>query len=185
MYTALEVARHIIKYANDKGLPCSNLKLQKILYFVQAEFLVVKNQKCFEDKILACDFGSFVESVWDEYKIFGGCNISDQEIYLKNIKGFDYKDNEISEEDKKLIDGVVDETIVYSNSRLGDFIHSQAPWQEAYTPFYKQEIICESLKNFFKEGDTMQYNLEFVKEKLIPTIKEVYEDVNKKRFHYR
>ena len=39
MYNALDVSRYIINYSNDKNYGISNLKLQKILYFVQAYFL--------------------------------------------------------------------------------------------------------------------------------------------------
>lgn len=40
MYSALTVAGYIIKRCSDTHKPASNLKLQKLLYFVQAEFLV-------------------------------------------------------------------------------------------------------------------------------------------------
>ena len=40
MYNALSVARYIIDYYNRHERGISNLKLQKVLYFVQAEFLV-------------------------------------------------------------------------------------------------------------------------------------------------
>lgn len=39
MYSALLVAKHIIRRCDELGRTISNLKLQKILYFVQAEFL--------------------------------------------------------------------------------------------------------------------------------------------------
>ena len=40
MYSALDVARYIIWYCKKQGYSISNLKLPKILYFVQANFLV-------------------------------------------------------------------------------------------------------------------------------------------------
>ena len=39
MYSAIDIARYIIWYCKSHGYTISNLKLQKILYFVQAEFL--------------------------------------------------------------------------------------------------------------------------------------------------
>lgn len=38
-YDVLEVSRHIINYSNRMRYGVSNLKLQKLLYFVQAYFL--------------------------------------------------------------------------------------------------------------------------------------------------
>lgn len=63
MYRAEDVAAYIINKQVDDGYPISNLKLQKILYFVQAEFLVSKDEPCFDDVIEAWDFGPVVESV--------------------------------------------------------------------------------------------------------------------------
>ena len=53
MYRALDIAHYIIQRCNTTNRTISNLKLQKILYFVQAEFLVTKNQPCFVEEIQA------------------------------------------------------------------------------------------------------------------------------------
>ena len=42
MYQISTVANYIIQYAITNKLSLSNLKLQKVLYFVQAQFLVNK-----------------------------------------------------------------------------------------------------------------------------------------------
>ena len=38
LYNVLDISRYIINYSNQQGYGISNLKLQKILYFVQAYF---------------------------------------------------------------------------------------------------------------------------------------------------
>ncbi len=40
MYNALDVAKYIITYCKKNQKPISNLKLQKLLYFVQSQFFV-------------------------------------------------------------------------------------------------------------------------------------------------
>ena len=57
MYSAIDVARYIIWYCKRRRYSISNLKLQKILYFVQANFLVSIGTPCFEEEIEAWDFG--------------------------------------------------------------------------------------------------------------------------------
>lgn len=42
---AINVAAYIICHCNDNKLPINNPRLQKILYFIQAEFLVKKEGK--------------------------------------------------------------------------------------------------------------------------------------------
>lgn len=46
-YDALDIAAYIVQYCHETGTIVSNLKLQKILYFLQAEFLVNKDECCF------------------------------------------------------------------------------------------------------------------------------------------
>ena len=45
MYDAKTISDYIICYYEQNGGVVSNLKLQKILYFLQAEYIVVKNKK--------------------------------------------------------------------------------------------------------------------------------------------
>ena len=89
MYSALVVARYIIKRCNELNRPISNLKLQKLLYFVQAEFLVGEGSACFpeeieawdfgpvvpEEEIEAWDFGPVVPEVYHRYKAYGSASI--------------------------------------------------------------------------------------------------------------
>lgn len=53
MYNVLDVCRYVINYSNDKDYDISNLKLQKLLYFIQAYFLINKNETCFNETIEA------------------------------------------------------------------------------------------------------------------------------------
>lgn len=39
MYDAVSIARFVINYSNKQEYGISNLKLQKIMYFIQAYFL--------------------------------------------------------------------------------------------------------------------------------------------------
>ena len=75
MYSALVVARYIIKRCNELNRPISNLKLQKLLYFVQAEFLVGEGSACFPEEIEAWDFGPVVPEVYHRYKAYGSASI--------------------------------------------------------------------------------------------------------------
>ena len=56
-YKVLDVCRHVINYSNEHDYGISNLKLQKVLYFIQAYFLTKKKDHtpCFDEKIEAWD----------------------------------------------------------------------------------------------------------------------------------
>ena len=63
-YNVLDISRYIINYSNVKDYGISNLKLQKILYFVQAYFLIETGSPCFKEKIEAWDFGPVVPKAY-------------------------------------------------------------------------------------------------------------------------
>lgn len=75
MYDALDVAKYIINYERSRGRTVSNLRLQKLLYFVQAQFLVTTQRACFCDEMEAWDFGPVVPNVYHVYKAYGSSSL--------------------------------------------------------------------------------------------------------------
>lgn len=148
MYKALSIARYIIDYCNSRGSGISNLKLQKVLYYVQAEFLVSTpdHSPCFSDEIEAWDFGPVVPSVYHRYKIYGGAIIpsSQNDSFL-----FLYE--KISESDQGKINAMVDATAKYSASQLVEFTHNQLPWKKAYVRGRNNLISNETIRAYFEK----------------------------------
>ena len=142
MYNALTVAKYIIKRCNDTKMVISNLKLQKLLYFVQAEFLVSTGLPCFEEEIEAWDFGPVVPKVYYKYKVYGSANIPFMNNRLITP---------IPEKDRKLIDGIVDRCSQYSAAILTEITHRQSPWMDAYNPYLENVITKKSIKKYFSE----------------------------------
>ena len=119
-YNVLTVCRHIIKFSNEKDYGISNLKLQKILYFVQAYFLLKKDDHspCFAEKIEAWDFGPVVPEAYREYERFGS--------------------------------GDIPTFADYSATDLVSVTQEQSPWINAYNPFQKNEITTDSIRRYFE-----------------------------------
>lgn len=130
MYDVHLIARYVIHRCSQNRRPISNLKLQKILYFIQAEFLVAMNKLCFEDDIEAWSSGPVVPAVYFEYRIYGGTNLPDQ-----GDDGFET----IAEKDKNHLNAVISGATKYSASQLAEITHNQRPWKDAYKR--KSEII--------------------------------------------
>jgi len=148
MYDALSVAHYIIDYCNERGRGISNLKLQKILYFVQAEFLVStpNNTPCFKDGIEAWDFGPVVPSVYHQYKLFGSANIPAK---MNDVLVPYYED--IASEDQLLINSIVDGASKYTASQLVQITHNQAPWKNAYRRGSNNVITNRAILDYFRE----------------------------------
>ena len=140
MYGVMLVADHIIRYCGRKYMPISNLKLQKILYFVQAEFLVSCDMPAFPEEIEAWDFGPVVPQVYHRYKIYGSSFIPSD-----GVSDF----GNILVNDKNRIERIVDECAPYSASQLVDITHHQTPWLMAYVPYRSNIISKESIRDFF------------------------------------
>ena len=87
MYSALDIARYVISVCFKKNLLISNLKLQKMLYFVWVDFYKITGRKIFEDDICAWPLGPVVPTVYYEYCSYAGRPIS--EYYKSNINSGD------------------------------------------------------------------------------------------------
>ena len=123
IYNVLDVSRHIINYSEEKDYGVSNLKLQKLLYFVQAYFMLEKKDHvpCFHEKIEAWGFGPVVPEAYQEWAKYGSCDITLIESYMVidkdniwNSYRVQYHDDIIDEDDKKLIDRVIDRFADYT-----------------------------------------------------------------------
>ena len=75
MYRALEIAKYNISKCTVEKHPISNLQLQKILYYIQREFLKY-GCEAFSDEIEAWQFGPVVPEVYRQYCGFGAMPIT-------------------------------------------------------------------------------------------------------------
>lgn len=146
--SAIEVAKNIINIYNKKVdevvhdydvVPeyITNLKLQKLLYFVQALSLLIFDKKAFPEKVLAWSYGPVVNEVYQKYKQNHANEIT-SEFPVKNISSGLYK--------------IIDEVVIYYGSietnRLIDFTHEEEPWKNTEI---NKEIDIDLIKNYFKK----------------------------------
>lgn len=145
---AIDVAKNIINIYNSKVDELvrdyditpeyiTNLKLQKLLYFVQALCLMIFGKKAFSEKILAWPYGPVVNEVYQKYKP-NRANEIVSEKFIKNISSGLYK--------------VIEEVVTCYGSieanKLIDFTHEEEPWKNAEI---NSEIDIESIRNYFNK----------------------------------
>lgn len=63
--TADDVAEYILSV-----IPCTHLKLEKLVYLCYADYLCNIGQKLFTDKIYAYRYGPVIQSIYNKYKIY-------------------------------------------------------------------------------------------------------------------
>lgn len=140
-YNVLDIARYVINYANEKEAPISNLKLQKILYYIQAKFLVEKGERCFKEDIVNWTYGPVIEKAYNEFRQFGHREITPQNKYeeieydtnSRSIKVLikDFKDEFLENNDKELIKNVVEQYCKYKPFELVKKTHEENPWKNS------------------------------------------------------
>lgn len=156
-YKAIDIARYVINYLEDSGRHISNLKLQKILYYIQAAFLSETGLPCYEDDIVRWRHGPVVKSVYDEFRCYTDENIpkqseiphlaiEDGQLVMKNIP-FTY--DAYAEADRKWIERVVEGLAGFNPWYLVDRTHEEDPWQSLDK--YNLIISKTSIKEYFQQ----------------------------------
>ena len=141
-YAAEDVAKAIINYSIDNEFPISNLKLQKILYYVQAAFLTEKNRPAFNEDIVSWRYGPVVEEVYRKYKYN-----SDRPILEKE----DMDESIFSKNDLEIIQKVTECKNKYSVFELVRLTHNEDPWKN--TPI-NSTIHKKLIKSYFSESES-------------------------------
>lgn len=142
-YEALNIANYVVYYSNKNRYSISNLRLQKLLYFIQAYFLYSFGKACFKDEIEAWAFGPVVPEVYHKYKKYGAGSIP----YL-NYDGAEIFN--INNSDKEAINLVIKKLSKYSVYDLVEATHKQGPWESVYDKNTRSAIISkESIKDYF------------------------------------
>ena len=148
--SALELARYI--FARIQVL--NHMKLQKLIYYVDAWHLVFFDVPLIKENFEAWVHGPVVREVWDAYKDklpVHSERIVKKEQILPIMRSFESK---ISESQKELINDVLDEYGTKSSYELELFTHNELPWQEARgncAPLENCENIIskETMKNYY------------------------------------
>lgn len=70
MYDAIEVARLVVNSCAEQGHPVTNLKLQKILYFMWLDWYRMKKKYLFDERIEAWHFGPTIPDVYRVFRVY-------------------------------------------------------------------------------------------------------------------
>ena len=120
-YNALDISKFIVNYSNEKQLPVSNLKLQKLLYFVFKEYYKKAKEKLFNESFCAWKLGPVVPEVYYEFCAYGGIPIMRE-----------YK-IDIDDYDREIITKIVDSYIRYSPYELVNMTHQEGTtWYKVF-----------------------------------------------------
>ena len=139
--TVFDVAKYIL----DNHGPMSAMKLQKLVYYSQAWSLVWDDQPLFCNKIEAWANGPVVRELYDIHR--GKFQVSHADFSS-------YSKQELTPEQKKTVNAVLEAYGSKSAQWLSDQTHSESPWQDSRndlsdTERGSREITLESMAEYY------------------------------------
>ncbi len=127
----------LVKNYNITPEYITNLKLQKLLYFVQALCLMIFGERAFPEKILAWSYGPVVNEVYQKYKK----NHSGELSYNGSCKN-------LSTGLLEVIKRVINSYGSYDVNKLIDFTHEEEPWKATNI---NDEISLSLIKDYYNK----------------------------------
>lgn len=151
----LTIARYILS-----KVECTHLKLQKLVYFCYADYMVATKDRLFEDNIFAYKYGPVIESVYSKYKGSNRQLLGDyedntnsinntQDIHLPLRSRIMFTVNGISKAIS--IDKTLDKYCSYSAKQLVELTHKVgSPWDMTNSKSFNNIISDETILKYYK-----------------------------------
>lgn len=138
-----------ISYIFEQMKEVTPLALQKILYFIQGIYMVIFGKPLYKEDCMAWIHGPVYEEVYDLFRDFKYNPIEDNRFAI-----FKDRFEELSEQEKKVIDLVINTFGKYSGKVLEDITHEELPWKNARAGYESSEpsreiISKDEIKNYF------------------------------------
>ena len=143
-----DVAEYFINRAKKENSALTPKKLQKMLYYAQAWFLVFEDKKLFNEKIEAWLHGPAILSIYQKYKIFGFSPII-KEVNQDIL-------NKIPSSIEKFLSDIWKVYGKFDADYLEILSHNEDPWRKARINVgefsaSKNEITDIAMKTFYKQ----------------------------------
>ena len=133
MTDALDIARYIICFCNRCGTKITNLKLQKLLFYIQRYSLQTTGHPAFADLIEAWQFGAVVPNVYYRYCGYGSMPIYED---TSNIELHEYDSLIASKKD------------LFPWDMIEEIQSHGSSWERAYKHGNKTIITIDEIKKY-------------------------------------
>lgn len=132
----IAVSKYIVSQTKD----ITNLAVQKLLYFCQVVSYAINNKPMFIDTCEAWKFGPVYTHIYYRLNKYTYDPINSREFE-------DFEIIDLSDEDKKVIDAVINSFGMLSGVKLRDMSHKTEPWRQARCGVLDSENCNEIIKN--------------------------------------
>jgi len=148
LISASTLAKHILARMEARGHTVNNLRLQKLLYYVQAWHLALHGEPVFYEQIEAWVKGPVVPVVFQQYKHLGY-------MPIRNMATLDL--GTLPSGISAHVDEVLDAYAQYSGFDLSTMTHMEDPWCDARkglsaNDLSRRVITHESMRKYYSNA---------------------------------
>lgn len=141
----------VISYIFNKAEEVTPLALQKMLYYIQGIYMVLFGTELFAEECEAWAHGPVFKDVYEVFKSFKYNPIDDTRFSILQNRF-----NELSDDEKRVVDLVVESFGIYSGKTLEKITHGESPWMDARKNCSPEDasnevIKKEAIKDYFLE----------------------------------
>jgi len=152
MYNINDVCDFVILRAkSDEDIPLNNLKLQKLLYYIQAWHLAFYDEPFFNGKFQAWVHGPVNREIYNRFRDtkYLYSEITKRDVINPNCSDL------IDVEDRNHINNVLDTYLQFSGVQLESWTHNEPPWlfaRKGYSSVHSCEVELDEdiMKKYFK-----------------------------------
>lgn len=153
LFSVSEKMLRVISYVFEKLEEVTPLMLQKLLYFIQGISYALYGTPMFAEDCQAWVHGPVYPEVYELFRDFKYNPIEDARFAI-----FDGTADELTEEERRAVDLVVNTFGLYSAKVLERITHNEKPWEEARRGYgdkipSTEQVSKESIKIYYKMID--------------------------------
>jgi uncharacterized phage-associated protein len=167
MYEARQICNLLISRPDTHTFALTNLRLNKLLYFIQGWALTSRREGIIRNHFLAWKYGPIVKPVFESFKIYGDGTITEPARYLDYASGErrPVAYDQISAADAQIIMRVFSAYDRYTTGQLVQMSHEPGgPWDVVFTAWSKDQRLNLRIPNdlirahFLKEAGGLVRN---------------------------
>ncbi len=151
LFSVSDKMLRVISYVFERLEEVTPLMLQKLLYFIQGESYALNGKPMFYENCQAWVHGPVYPEVYDMFRDFKFNPIEDARFAI-----FEGAEDELTEEERKVIDFVVNTFGEYGGKVLERITHEETPWKLARRGYAdsipsNEPIQMENIKAYYTE----------------------------------
>lgn len=151
LFSVSDKMLRVIAYVFERLEEVTPLMLQKLLYFIQGESYALTGKPMFHENCQAWIHGPVFPEVYDMFRDFKYNPIEDARFAI-----FEGTGDELTDEERKVIDLVLDTFGMYSGKVLEKITHEETPWKIARRGYADdipsdETITMENISAYFRE----------------------------------